>query len=71
MSFGKVIPVEGLRPNGAEDELVWSGRVEIRTHAKAGSVSYTAELTYECGDGKMEKLLREHLEEFVKSLPAV
>ena len=69
MSFGQVIhPGEPL-PNPAENELVWSGRVEIRRHAKAGSVSYTARLTFGSGDDKMGRLFGEHLEEFVERLP--
>ncbi len=69
MSFGQVIrPGEPL-PNPAENELVWSGRVEIRRHAKAGKVSFTAELTYRNGDGEVGELFREHLEEFVERLP--
>lgn len=69
MSFGKVIPVTGPWSNRAENELVWSGCVEIRRHAKAGSVSYTARLTFENGDGEVERLFREHLTEFVERLP--
>lgn len=69
MPFGQVLPPGEPLPDLKENEYVWSGCVEIRRHAKNGSVRYTANLTYEKGNNNVRERFRQHVDEFVKQLP--